>query len=102
MLVIHDIPDTLTTTHSHSLVRFHAAVVEIDMREPSFRAGKKGFERTKRLLSAWPRTTSLFDELAGVRSEASAVQGEGAGRRFDMLFAFVDEQGECGSGRHDG
>lgn len=67
-------------------------MVEIDLRDEAFRAGKKGFERTRRLLKAWPARVDLFDELAGVAGRSAQVDGEG--RRWDVLFAFVDDDGE--------
>jgi hypothetical protein len=68
------------------------AVVEIDLRDDAFRAGKKGFERTKKLLREWPGRTDLFDQLAGVTGRSAEQQGEG--RTWDVLFAFLDQEGE--------
>lgn len=62
------------------------AVIEISLTNPAFRAGKPGFERTKRLLRDWPTRTDLLD----------ALQGQGvpqAGKRFDLLMAYTDEAG---------
>lgn len=66
--------------------------MEIDLRDDAFRAGKKGFERTKKLLRGWPGRTDLFDQLAGVTGRSAEQQGEG--RTWDLLFAFVDQEGK--------
>lgn len=71
---------------------FNCQVVEIDLREEAFRVGKKGFERIKKLLSQWPPAADLFDPLAGVTGRTA--EEEGKGRAWDMLFAFVDENGK--------
>ncbi|GJN89150.1 hypothetical protein Rhopal_002124-T1 [Rhodotorula paludigena] len=63
-----------------------AEVIEISLTDPAFRAGKPGFERTKRLLRDWPTRTDLLD----------ALQGQGVpqeGKRFDLLMAYTDEAG---------
>ncbi|KAM0752145.1 hypothetical protein T439DRAFT_379255, partial [Meredithblackwellia eburnea MCA 4105] len=65
-------------------------VVEIDMREPSFRSGKPNFARTERLLRNWPAKVDLFDELLG---PARPVDNS-YGRTFDMMFSFASENGE--------
>ncbi|GAA5997882.1 uncharacterized protein JCM10292_006881 [Rhodotorula paludigena] len=61
-------------------------IIEISLTDPAFRAGKPGFERTKRLLRDWPTRTDLLD----------ALQGQGVpqvGKRFDLLMAYTDEAG---------
>lgn len=59
-------------------------MIEINLRDPAFRAGKPGFERTKRLLRDWPCRVDLFDELLG-------LPAVGARKTFEMVFAFADD-----------
>ena len=72
-----------------SLIR-PLAVIEISLTDPAFRGGKPGFERVRSLLRNWPRSTNLWAEIAGV---AQPSDGEG-GKTFDMLFSFVNAEGE--------
>ncbi|TNY23466.1 Proteophosphoglycan ppg4 [Rhodotorula diobovata] len=62
-------------------------IIELSLRDASFRAGKPGFERTKRALRNWPRQTDLLDELRG----HGAPKGEG--KTFDLVMAFTDADG---------
>ncbi|KWU46266.1 hypothetical protein RHOSPDRAFT_32267 [Rhodotorula sp. JG-1b] len=61
-------------------------IIEIDLKAPTFRAGKPGFERTKQALAAWPARTDLLDELAGQPARREP-------KRFDLLCSFVDSKG---------
>ncbi|GAA6027427.1 hypothetical protein JCM8097_007857 [Rhodosporidiobolus ruineniae] len=65
-------------------------IIEISLIDPSFRAGKLGFERVKRLLREWPAQTDLFDALAGVGT--SGASEEKKGRTFDMVMSFTDAE----------
>ncbi|BGP47873.1 hypothetical protein JCM10450v2_003738 [Rhodotorula kratochvilovae] len=62
-------------------------IIELPLTEPYFRAGKPGFERTKRALRNWPRRIDLLDELSG----HGAPSGEG--KTFDLVMAFTDDEG---------
>ncbi|GAA6051360.1 hypothetical protein JCM3770_004501 [Rhodotorula araucariae] len=62
-------------------------IIELPLTEFSFRAGKPGFERTKRALRKWPRRTDLLDELTG----HGAPSGEG--KTFDLVMAFTNDEG---------
>ncbi|KAL8292429.1 hypothetical protein RQP46_001041 [Phenoliferia psychrophenolica] len=68
----------------------HKFVIEINLRDPSFRAGKPGFERTKRLLSDWPDRAQShhFAELV-----LGAPTPPSQRKAFEMVFAFVDDAG---------
>lgn len=43
------------------------------------------------LLRNWPRSTNLWEELAGVAQPKSSAEG---GKTFDMVMAFVNSEGE--------
>lgn len=72
------------------------SVIEISIVDPSFRAGKKGFERVKACLTSWPTRakTDALDELAGLTGLADG-RGEASqsSRTFDLLMAYVDDKG---------
>ncbi|EFP91745.2 uncharacterized protein PGTG_17482 [Puccinia graminis f. sp. tritici CRL 75-36-700-3] len=59
-------------------------VVEIDMRDRAMRSGKALYERTKRCLDKFPG--DVFNDLLGPKHETR-------GRRWDVVMAWVDEQG---------
>lgn len=65
-------------------------VIEIPLTDPAFRGGKPGFERVRSLLRNWPRSTNLWEELAGVAQPKDSSEG---GKTFDMLFSFVSPEG---------
>ncbi|POW20100.1 hypothetical protein PSHT_03894, partial [Puccinia striiformis] len=59
-------------------------VVEIDARDQAMRSGKAVHERAKKCLHNFPG--SIFNELIGPKHESR-------GRRWDVVMAWVDEQG---------
>ncbi|PLW31284.1 hypothetical protein PCANC_10846 [Puccinia coronata f. sp. avenae] len=59
-------------------------VVQIDMRDPAMRSGKGIYQRTKKSLDNFP--ASIFNDLVGPKFERK-------GRRWDVVMAWVDEQG---------
>lgn len=73
------------------LTQSRTTVVEINLLKPSFRAGKAGFERIKEKLANWPESTSIFHQLSGPSAPSSSA---GRGRKFDMDFVWVDEDGQ--------
>ncbi|KNZ61680.1 hypothetical protein VP01_1370g3 [Puccinia sorghi] len=59
-------------------------VVEIDMLDPAMRPGTAVYERTRKLLATFP--ASIFNDMV-------APKHERRGRHWDVLMAWVDEQG---------
>ncbi|GAA5825721.1 hypothetical protein JCM11251_000350 [Rhodosporidiobolus azoricus] len=66
-------------------------IIEISLIDPFFRAGKPGFERTKRLLRDWPAQTDLFDALTGIGTNGATASQRG--RTFDLVMSYRDEHG---------
>ncbi|BGP55271.1 hypothetical protein JCM8202_000654 [Rhodotorula sphaerocarpa] len=61
-------------------------IIELRLNDPSFRAGKPGFERIKRILGAWPARPELLDKLANQSASR-------APKRFDLVMTFVAPNG---------
>ncbi|GAA5928497.1 uncharacterized protein JCM15063_003894 [Sporobolomyces koalae] len=58
-------------------------IIEISLIDPSFRSGKPGFERVKRLLRAWPAETDMFAQVSGPERTKS----------FDLVLSYLDNKG---------
>lgn len=69
-------------------------MIELPLLSPTLAPATTNCKRTKSKLAAFPRVTSLFDELVGIGRGK-----ETGGRNFDVLACWVDAEGACISGK---